>query len=58
MERDYSDVYKTLMEFFIDSFAEDAILVSEWLAQGGQDADSFYETVLDMKRQVNSYSQG
>lgn len=36
-------IHKTLAEFFRSEFREDAIGVADWLAQGGQDADEFFE---------------
>jgi hypothetical protein len=33
--------YTTLAEFFRDSFSEDPIGVGDWLAQSGQDVDTF-----------------
>jgi hypothetical protein len=43
------EVIKTLAEFFLDSFAEDAAGVADWIAQGGQDVDMFYEDVKLIK---------
>jgi hypothetical protein len=46
---DKNEVIKTLVEFFLDQFAEDASGVGEWVAQGGQDVDAFYEAVLELR---------
>lgn len=46
---DKNEVIRTLVEFFLDQFAEDASGVGEWIAQGEQDVDAFYEAVLDLR---------
>jgi hypothetical protein len=39
------EVYRILVEFFLDSFREDPSGVGDWFAQGGNDIDEFYEIV-------------
>ena len=34
-------ITQTLVEFFVEAFAEDPVGVGDWLAQGGQDVDQF-----------------
>ena len=46
---DKDQTIKTLAEFFLDEFAEDAAGVADWLAQSGQDADEFYEAVRALR---------
>ncbi len=44
------DVYRILVEFFMDSFREDPSGVGDWFAQGGNDIDAFYEIVSNERK--------
>jgi hypothetical protein len=39
------DVLRILVEFFRDSFEDDAVGVGDWFAQGGNDIDAFIAEV-------------
>ena len=40
-----NEVICLLIEFFKESFREDAIGVGDWFAQGGQDIDAFMDAI-------------
>lgn len=46
------DLIKDLIEFFLDSFSEDAVGVGDWLAQGEWGIDAFYEGVQKLKKEL------
>lgn len=46
-----NEVIKTLAEFFMSEFENDAMGVSDWLAQSGQDADEFVAMVQNLKKE-------
>ncbi len=43
------ETIKTLVEFFLEEFSNDAEGVAFWLTQNGQDVDNFYNAVLGLK---------
>lgn len=46
-------VIALLCEFFMDEFREDAFGVSDWLEQGGNDAEKVYAAVERLQEVTN-----
>lgn len=49
-------VDRVLIEFFLESFQEDAAGVGDWFAQGGHDIDQFYAAVIRRQNKLQDKS--
>lgn len=47
-------VVKKLIDFFQDSFSEDLVRVGDWVAQGGDDFDKFYDDIQELEAYVSA----